>query len=103
MPEELYALPLAFLLISPILPFSRAHEISIVLCLYLLIKWLSDYRKCTVSFIECKLRGVKKENGYLNSYLDPIINMNRHRDRYLYYGTAVAVISLNIVAQKLPV
>lgn len=95
-----YALPLAFLLISPVLPWKRAHELAMTICIYLLIKWLTDYRKCTVSYIECKLRGVKKEAGYLYQYLEPIFNLNRHTDRHLFYFTAVILFILNWVARR---
>jgi len=40
------------------------QEFSIGICVYLLFKWITDYRKCTFSYIECKMiRGVKKEEG----------------------------------------
>jgi hypothetical protein len=84
-----------------LLPFQRAHEIAVVLLFYLLIKWLSDYRKCTISYLECKFRGVKKEQGYLNGYLEPIVNLNRHKDRYLFYFTAGLLIVLNIIGRSL--
>jgi hypothetical protein len=95
-----YALPLAFLLISPVLPWKRAHDLAMTLCIYLLIKWLTDYRKCTVSYIECKLRGVKKEAGYLYRYLEPILNLNRHPDRRVFYFTTGLLVVLNSVARR---
>lgn len=80
---ELYALPLAFLIASPFLPFG--HGLATTICIYLLIKWLSDYRKCTVSYIECKMRGVKKNEGYINRFIDPLINLNRHPYAVYFY------------------
>ncbi|AUF82641.1 hypothetical protein TetV_559 [Tetraselmis virus 1] len=55
-------------------------------------KIIFNYRKCTISYIECKLRGVKKEQGILNSFLDGIINL-----RYLDYGTVIVAMFLTIV------
>ena len=34
-----------------------------------------NYKKCTLSFFECKFRGVKKENGYLYRFMDKFINL----------------------------
>jgi hypothetical protein len=43
--------------------------------IFFLIKLLFNYRKCTISYIECKLRKVKKEEGYLNSFIDSILDL----------------------------
>ena len=36
------------------------------LLLFMFLKIVFDYTKCTISYIEVKLRGVKKEEGYVN-------------------------------------
>ena len=46
-----------------------------MLSLYLGFKWIFDYRKCTLSYLECKLRGVSREQGYLNRFLDELVDM----------------------------
>jgi hypothetical protein len=43
--------------------------------IFITFKWIFNYRKCTVSWLECYLRGVKKEEGYLNYYLDKIVDI----------------------------
>lgn len=49
----------------------------IKLLLFLALKIIFNYTKCTISYIEVKLRGVKKEEGYL---YDLLISLNRLRD-----------------------
>lgn len=44
---------------------------------YFLFRWITNYRKCTLSFIECKIRGVKKEKGIIYQILDPIFDINK--------------------------
>jgi hypothetical protein len=95
-----WSLTLAFLLASPILPFKWSHDIAIAICIFLLIKWLSDYRKCTVSYLECKLRGVSKESGYIYMYLDPVLNLNRHPDYKLFYLFVTVVLALNLWSKR---
>ena len=58
---------------------------SITLCIYFLIKWITDYRKCTISYLECKIRGVKKEEGYINQVLNTVLDLNKHKYRYYIY------------------
>lgn len=49
----------------------------IALLMFLSLKIIFYYKKCTVSYLECKIRGVKKEKGYLYRLLNGIINV-RH-------------------------
>ena len=53
----------------------------IKLLLFLALKIIFNYTKCTISYIEVKLRGVKKEEGYL---YDLLISLNRLRDNQKY-------------------
>lgn len=52
----------------------------IKLLLFLFMKIVFDYTKCTISYIEVKLRGVKKEEGYLYDLLISLNNIRNHRD-----------------------
>ena len=45
---------------------------------------LSDYDKCTLSYIECKLRGVKKKDGYIYDFLHSIIEL-KHTPHAKYF------------------
>ena len=57
----------------------------IKLLLFLFMKIIFDYKKCTISYIEVKLRGVKKEEGYLYNLLSSINNLRYHKDINIYY------------------
>lgn len=45
----------------------------IAIVLFFFFKMVTMYDKCTISYIECKLRNVKKEDGYLYDFLHSII------------------------------
>lgn len=51
------------------------NQVYFGLVLFISIKIFFNYRKCTISYLECKLRNVKKEEGYLNQLLDGIIDL----------------------------
>ena len=63
------------MIINVIIPLSY-----IKLLLFLTIKVLLDYNKCTISYLEVKLRGVKKEEGYLYDLLTSLNNLRYHKD-----------------------
>lgn len=48
-----------------------------MLSLYLGFKWIFDYRKCTLSYLECKLRGVPREQGHMNRFLDELVDLRK--------------------------
>lgn len=43
---------------------------TLLLSFFLLIKWIFNHRKCTLSYLECKLRNIKKEKGYIHNYCE---------------------------------
>ena len=71
-----------------------------ILLLFFTFKIIINFRKCTLSYIECKLRGVKKEQGYLNQFFDKLFDIKNENEKttkllllisfiVLYYGMFV--------------
>ena len=52
---------------------------------FIFLKMIFNYRKCTISYIEYKLRNVPREEGYLYSFLDKIINIRNTDHIYIMY------------------
>ena len=69
--------------IITILLNKKINKIYIFILVFLLLKTIFNYRKCTMSYIECKVRDVKKENGYINNFLNQIINI-RDKDEIVF-------------------
>lgn len=57
----------------------------IAFVIFFLFKWTFNYRKCTISYIECVARGVKKEKGYLYNLLNGIVDLRYDKDIILIY------------------
>jgi hypothetical protein len=70
------------------------------LLLFFLIKLLFNYRKCTISYIECKLRKVKKEQGYLNRFLDSIIDLRYTPHIYVIYFLSAIILYYYFIVKK---
>ena len=43
---------------------------AIYLGVFMLLKWIFNYRKCTFGYWECKLRNVKREEGVINNFCE---------------------------------
>jgi hypothetical protein len=66
---------------------------------YFLFKMVTGYDKCTLSYIECKLRHVKKEDSYIYDFLHSIISLkNTPHKVYLY---AIACIFIVVYFKRL--
>ena len=62
-------------LILAIAYVERIPEWYAMITMYVAFKWIANYRKCTLSYGECKLRGVSKENGWLYRYLEELVDL----------------------------
>ena len=56
---------------------NKINEIALTMIGYFLFRWITNYRKCTISYLECKLRGVKKDDGYIYNILNPLFDVNK--------------------------
>lgn len=70
----LFATVVAYLLLAVVYA-GRIPEWYAMLTMYVAFKWIANYRKCTISYYECKLRGVPKERGWLYRYLEELVDL----------------------------
>ena len=87
---------LIFLILSVIINNKTINESALVICFYFMFRWITNYRKCTISFIECKLRRIKKEKGFLYNIIDPIIDYNKYNYKYYLYIFILFIMVSNI-------
>jgi hypothetical protein len=62
------------------------------LVIFFTVKMLFNYKKCTFSYLECKLRKVKREDGYLASLLDRIVDLRDSKQKNILYGISAVII-----------
>jgi len=61
----------------------RIPRLYAAIIIYFLFKMMTGYDKCTLSYIECKLRNVKKQDGYIYDFLHSIISL-KHTQHCVY-------------------
>lgn len=92
----LYVLSSIFIILTNKI-FSREY---IVLFIFISFKTICNYKKCTISYIECKLRGVKKEEGYLYIFLQNFINIRYTKYFPLFICYIIIVLYYHFVITK---
>lgn len=55
--------------------YTNYEDLYMLFLCFTTAKVITNYRACSVAYAECKLRGVKRENGFMNRFLDPIIDV----------------------------
>lgn len=72
-----YMIPYFYLLIGFYYIYNEKiiNKYYIGLLIFCSIKIVLNYRKCTISYLEYKIRGVKKEEGYLYNLLNNITDV----------------------------
>lgn len=69
---------------------------AFLFCLLFLIKLVTDNRKCSVSYAECKLRSIKKEKGFVYNSMNEVYDMNKSKYKYIIYSFIILIMLLNL-------
>ena len=65
---------------------------SLFLLLFCCFKVTTNYRVCSVAYLECKLRKIKREESIMNQFLDPIVDL-----RYTIHIYPLVILSFYIL------
>lgn len=87
--SNIYAIPkisiLLFISFSMVSESYHLKLLSIVLIIFFFFKSYMNDRSCFFSFLECKLRNIPKEKGFLFNSLNSIYDENHTNHKYLLY------------------
>ena len=63
-------------------------------------KVTTNYRVCSVAYLECKLRDVKRNESYMNKFLDPIVDLRYTDHIYILTLLSFIILTYNFVYLK---
>ena len=63
-------------------------------------KVISNYRVRSVAYLECKLRDVRRNDSYMNSFLDPIVDLRYTNHTYILTLISFIILTYNFVFLK---
>lgn len=70
------------------------------LLLFCCFKITTNYRVCSVAFLECKLRDIKREESLVNKFLDPIVDLRYSDHIYPLFLFSFYILTYNFVYLK---
>ena len=69
-----------------------------LLCLgFASFKVIFNYRICSVAYMECKLRDIKRDESYVNQFLNPIVDTRYSDHVYLLTILSFILLTYNII------
>lgn len=62
-----------------------------------MVKALFDYRVCSMAYLECKVRDIKREDSLVNKFLDPIVDLRYSNHIYPLFIISFTILYISIV------
>ena len=73
--------------------FNKELPLFYLFCLaFCSIKVITNYRVCSIAYLECRVRDIKRDKAFMNRFLDPIVDL-RYTD-HVYPLTILSFIIL---------
>ena len=72
---------------------------SVLFSIFILLKWVFNYRACTFGYYECKIRNVKKNKGFINNFCEYFGDLIYSEYNYIYF-IILLIIYFNIFHVK---
>jgi hypothetical protein len=74
-----------FIIYASITDNLQIKFMSSVLIMFFLFKWITNFRKCTVIYIESKIRNIHYKETFTYNSFKPILDVNTHKFKYLIF------------------
>lgn len=90
-------------LLYGILSIITKKEVSMLylfLLLFCCFKVTTNYRVCSVAYLECKLRKIKRDDSIVNQFLDPIVDLRYTEHIYPLVILSFYILTYNFVYLK---
>jgi len=62
-----------------------------------MVKALFDYRVCSLAYVECKIRDIKREDSLVNKFLDPMVDLRYSNHIYPLFIISFIILYISIV------
>ncbi len=86
--------------ISLIISNKEVSILYLFLLLFCCFKVTTNYRVCSVAYLECKLRKIKREESIVNKFLDPIVDLRYTDHIYPLVIVSFYILTYNFVYLK---
>jgi len=94
--QLLHLLLVASISLSIFLPFAQLKYYSLVLLVYILFQYVTNYGKCGLTQLEYYIMGEKYQEGFLYRLIKPVITVSEsYFDNYVFLLHIIYIIILS--------
>ena len=86
--------------ILSIITKKQVSMLYLFLLLFCCFKVTTNYRVCSVAYLECKLRKIKREQSIVNQFLDPIVDLRYTDHIYPLVILSFYILTYNFICLK---
>ena len=86
--------------ILSIITKKQVSMLYLFLLLFCCFKVTTNYRICSVAYLECKLRKIKREDSIMNQFLDPIVDLRYTNHIYPLVLLSFYILTYNFIYLK---
>ena len=76
---------------------NEINQVYLILLMFITFKVITNYRVCSFAYLECKVRDIKREDSYINQFLDPIVNLRFTDHIYILIPLTFIILFYNII------
>ena len=70
----------------------RIWRTYLTFVIFFVFKWIFNYRKCTISYIEYRLRDSKRDDCILYNFLENMVNLRYNKNLYKIYFLCIVIL-----------
>ena len=86
-----------FYLLYGIYNSNELSRIYIIILSFISFKIIINYRKCSLSYIECLVRNIKKEDGYINQFFESLIDVRYTDHIYIILSISFMILYYDLI------
>ena len=72
-------------------------RVALYLSVFMLLKWIFNYRKCTFGYLECKIRKVEREKGFINNFCKYYGDLIYTEYKYYLFVILIIIYLINLI------
>ena len=92
----------SYLILGVYLSFKDTYwkNVYFLALLFCSFKVITNYRICSVAYLECKIRDVKRNESFVNQFLDPIVDLRYTDHAYPLTIFAFLILTYNLIFKE---
>jgi len=91
-----HSLIILFVLLAPFTKYAPILILHITFCISLLVHWIGNNNACSLTLLECSLRGIQPTQSYTHKFIAPMYDISSTSWSIICYIVTIFLMMLSI-------